>query len=62
MKKKKIDDLQKMRDALGCAGPCIPVLIEMQKDAIDYNSNNDDELFPKNLNSNNEVPNRLEIQ
>ena len=58
------EDLKKGKELnVSLAGNWIPALIEMQKDAEDYNEDDDaDELFPKNLNSNNEVPNRLEIE
>ena len=61
LKKKKIDSLKKMRESLSQAGDWIPDLIETQKTAQEYNEDDDgDEIFPKNLNSNDEVPKVVE--
>ena len=62
LKKKKIDSLQKMRESLGQAGDWIPDLIETQKTAQEYNEDDEDgdEIYPKNLNSNDEVPKVVE--
>jgi len=61
LKKRKIDSLQKIRKSLGAVGYWIPDLIETQKAAEEYNEDDDgDEIFPKNLNSNDEVPKVVE--
>ena len=62
LKKKKIDSFKKMRESLPQAGDWIPDLIETQKTAQEYNEDDEDgdEIYPKNLNSNDEVPKLIE--
>lgn len=61
LKKNKMDSLKKMRESLGQAGDWIPELIATQENAQVYKNDDDcDEIFPRNLNSNDEVPKVIE--
>ena len=60
MKKKKIEDIQKMAPMLIGDEDWVTTLLEEQKDAIDYKEDDDEGLFVTNMDLINEVPIRVD--